>query len=202
MVEVLVARYLTHMDLPTDRMPEAEVSLRLAASLIEQGIATSDVEVSLDGAHIQLGGIVHFHIQDYIRLIGWRYSEGTDVETWRGVIVNEHFRHRIIVHSISGRGDVVASIKGGWTLRVEAKKGPLIRSSSSVEYPLMQSAIGQLMTVSTADATDMLAVAVPSSPKFEALAASWRTRPLMLKAGIKIVTVSRDGVIRGLTDGV
>jgi len=53
---------------------------------------------------------------------------------------------------------------------VESKKGPLIRSKSLQDYPLIREAIGQLMTVEHADSLDLLAVAVPSYEKFNALA--------------------------------
>ena len=38
---------------PEKKMPEAEVSLRLAFYLIERGLVTSDVHVAIDGAQVK-----------------------------------------------------------------------------------------------------------------------------------------------------
>ena len=54
------------------------------------------------------------------------------------------------------------------------------------------------MTIEKAEINDVLAVAVPYSEKFAALAAQWRDRPLMKNAGIHIVTIDRNNTIRGL----
>jgi len=62
----------------------------------------------------------------------------------------------------------------------------------------MREAIGQLMTIEKADPNDVLAVAVPKSPKFTELACRWRMLPLIANAGIHIVTVGRDSVLEGL----
>ena len=98
-----------------------------------------------------------------------------------------------------GQGDVVARLSTGRTLRVECKKGPLSRSKSSQEYPLLREAIGQLMTVERVEPTDILAVAVPDSPKFNELASRWRNAPLIRRLGLQILTVSRDkGAVSGL----
>lgn len=45
-----------------------------------------------------------------------------------------------------------------------------------------------------------MAVAVPHSDKFSALATKWRQAPLMVNAGIHIVTIDRSGAIAGLED--
>ena len=87
---------------------------------------------------------------------------------------------------------------GGRVLRAEAKKGSLVRSRSSAEYPLMREALGQLLTVKEVGDKDVFAAAVPSSEKFESLAAEWRDRPLVVRAGLYIATVDRANNIRGL----
>jgi hypothetical protein len=61
---------------------------------------------------------------------------------------------------------------------VELKKKPLQANKSSQEYPLIREALGQLLTVKEAADDDVLAIAVPSSSKFETLAAQWRGRLL------------------------
>lgn len=86
----------------------------------------------------------------------------------------------------------------GHTLIVEAKKGPLSRSKSSQEYPLMREAIGQLMTIEKIPKKPLLSIAVPHSPKFAELAERWRRAPLISQAGIKIITVAQSGEVHGL----
>ena len=47
-------------------------------------------------------------------------------------------------------------------------------------------------------ADDIVIAAVPDTPVFRRLAEAWRERPLVRRAGIKIVLVSRDNVVSGL----
>jgi hypothetical protein len=182
--------------LPEDKMPEAEVTLRLAIAIIEKGHAKSSVVAAIDGAQVKTGKKVHFPIVEFLNEEGWFGSDPTG--RWQCTYKNEKHSQTIIVHSSAGEGDLVAELNNGYTLRVESKKGPLSRSKSSQEYPLIREAIGQLMTIKVAEAKDILAVAVPHSEKFADLAAQWRERPLMQSAGIHIVTVDRNSNIRGL----
>jgi hypothetical protein len=46
---------------------------------------------------------------------------------------------------------------------------------------------------------DLLAVAVPHSPRFAKLARRWREAPLIKRLGIHILTVGRDGDVDGLS---
>ena len=103
-----------------------------------------------------------------------------------------------MIDSESGTGDVVARLTTGKQLRVECKKGPLVRSRSNPEYVLLHEALGQILTIAEANVDDLLAVAVPSSPKFEELAERWRSAPLVKALGLAILTVNRNGVVRGL----
>jgi hypothetical protein len=49
---------------------------------------------------------------------------------------------------------------------------------------------------------DLLAVAVPNSPKFEELARRWRQAPLVSRFSIRILTVGRDNHVSGLPEVV
>ena len=186
------------MELPSEKMPEAEVSLRLAFALVESGQAVDNIDVAVDGAQVRTGDAVHFPISAFLSSYGWEHQGPS--EQWQGTYRSRHHSVAISVHSSPGLGDVVAKLKNGKLLRVEAKKGTLERSKSSAEYKLLREALGQLITIESTDAADMLAVAVPSSEKSEQLAATWRSRPLIQKTGIHIVTVSRAGAVRGLED--
>ncbi len=177
-------------------MPEAEVSLRLAFFLIDRRLATSNIRVAIDGAQVKTGNTIHFSIAEFFQREGW--SKTVNDAGWQGVYFHPRHRYQIIVHSNPGRGDVVAHIQGGQTLRVECKKGPLVRSKSSQEYPLLREALGQLLTVKSVTNHDILAVAVPESQKFADLARQWRQAPLIKKFHINILTVSRSNKVNGL----
>jgi hypothetical protein len=91
-----------------------------------------------------------------------------------------------------------AALDAGRLLRVECKKGPLSQSRSLVEYPLIREALGQLLTIDEVSESDVLAVAVPFSPRFERLAERWRAAPLIARFGLPIATVDREGNVTGL----
>lgn len=179
-----------------DRMPEAEVTLRLAMYLINGSYTNDDVICAIDGAQVKVGSTVIFPIIEFLNAEGWIGLE--QVEKWQCKFIHEDFSQGIIIHSSSGEGDLVSSLTNGYTLRVESKKGPMVSKPGSKEYPLIREAIGQLMTVEYAKDDDILAVAVPESSKFLDLAVQWRARPLMKHAGIHIITVNRNNQITGL----
>ncbi|BFM13628.1 hypothetical protein R50072_37810 [Simiduia litorea] len=182
--------------LPDDRMPEAEVTLRLAMFIIENAHTNEDVVCAIDGAQVQVRSKVIFPILEFLSSKGW--CRPSDEGRWQCGYKNEDYEQKIIVHSSAGEGDLVSKLNNGYTLRVESKKGPLITKPGSQEYPLIREAIGQLMTVEHANDDDILAVAVPESEKFINLAIQWRKRPLMQQSGIHIVTVNRHNQITGL----
>jgi hypothetical protein len=177
------------------RMPEPEVSLRLAIHLIATGRAKSEVAVSIDGAHVKMGNKVHFELPQFLASLGWR-AEGSEPR-WQVVYRNEQHKAAIRVHSQSGQGDVVAKLEEGPIFFAEAKGGPLERSKSSDEYPILREALGQLLTLESLSDGPALAVAVPHSPKFSALAIRWRSAPLIVRTGIRILTVAPSGEVFG-----
>lgn len=183
--------------LPEEKMPEAEVSLRLAFFLIEQNYTSGDVDVAIDGAQVKTAEKVHFPIADFLSEMDWQKTDAPDTDTWQGEYSHQSYQHRVCIHSAPGKGDVVVRLKSGKKLRVESKKGPMSRSKSSQEYPLLRGALGQILTVEDVADDDLLAVAVPSSPKFEELAKRWRQSPLVAKCGILILTVGRNNYVGG-----
>lgn len=48
-------------------MTEPEVSLRLAMYYIKNHLTEQDVKVSIDGAHIKTGKVLHFDIERFLR---------------------------------------------------------------------------------------------------------------------------------------
>lgn len=176
-------------------MPEAETSLRLAFYLLSRGL-TDKVEVAIDGAQVKTTSQVHFEIAQFLvesqcRCIAPAFE-------WRGRYSHDPTKGYISIHSNPGQGDVVATLWNGRVFRAEAKKGPLVSSKSSQEYPLLREALGQLLTIQSVGEHDLLAVAVPHSTKFSDLASRWREAPLVRRSGIQILTVTRDNQVHGL----
>jgi len=62
----------------------------------------------------------------------------------------------------------------------------------------MREALGQLVTIEEVTGADLLAIAVPHAPKFQALASRWREAPLIRQFGIQILTIGRNGFVEGL----
>jgi hypothetical protein len=177
------------------KMTEAEVSLRVAFHLLKNDLVTGDVHVAIDGAQVRTGTTVHFPIAEFLVESGC--APHSMRLSWQGAYRLANSTHNIVIHSNPGRGDVVARLRSGRMLRVESKKGPLQRSKSSQEYPLLREALGQLLTIDEAAPDDLLAVAVPDSEKFRELAGRWRRAPLVARLGIQVLTVGRDGSLNG-----
>jgi hypothetical protein len=175
-------------------MAEAEVSLRLAFHLLSTRRATGLVRVAIDGAQVKVGDTIRFSIVEFMAAHGWR-SETAG--RWQAIYYHQTIAGEVQIHSAPGEGDVVATLAGNDPFVAEAKKGPIIRSRSSAEYPLLREALGQLLTIQELPSNAQLAVAVPKSPKFDELAARWREAPLIQKVGIRILTVARTGEVFG-----
>lgn len=175
-------------------MPEAEVSLRLAIFLIENELASSNVSVAIDGAQIRTGNIIHFDIDEFLRVNC--IKKITSNLGWQGTYQLKSYNRFIEVHSRPGQGDVAATLISGDVLRVESKKGPLAKSKSSEEYRLLREALGQLLTIEEHASMDRLAVAIPNSPKFAELAKCWSNAPLIKQLRIDFILVGPDGEIK------
>lgn len=178
------------------KMAEAEVSLRLAFWLASKGLTDGPIEVAIDGAQVKTGETLHFDLPAFLSAAGWEKATPT-CGAWQATYRTSRHPVLVRIHSTSGCGDVITRLRTNQVLRVECKKGPLVASKSSQEYPLIREALGQLLTIAEVSDQDLLAVAVPSSPKFEALAERWRAAPLISRFGIRILTVSSTGSVGG-----
>jgi hypothetical protein len=179
-------------------MSEAEVSLRLATWLASRSHARGEIEVAIDGAQVNLRKADQFDLTAFLASHDWQKMNPSG--TWQDVYSSAGCDATIRVHSKTAGGDVVATLMTGRRLRVECKKGPLVRTESSPEYPIIREAFGQLLTLLEASETDILAIAVPHSPKFADLAERWRAAPLIRGFGIRILTVDRGGEVHGLSE--
>lgn len=182
---------------PEDRMPEAEVSIRLAEYLSELPSFDGHVDVAIDGASVMVHGAEVFDIRGYLRTYGWQICEqdGKSRNEWAATYQRQGATMRI--HSRSGLGDVEA-IVGGRRIIAECKKGPLIKKPGSPEYALLTTALGQALLFRAGD-DDILAAAVPDTPTFRRIAEEWRERPRLKSSGIQIALVSRTGEVSGLS---
>lgn len=182
---------------PEDRMPEAEVSIRLAEYLSELPSFDGHVDVAIDGASVIVHGAEVFDIRGYLRAYGWQICEqdGKSRNEWAATYQRRGATMRI--HSRSGLGDVEAVV-GGRRIIAECKKGPLIKKPGSPEYPLLTTALGQALLFRAGD-DDILVAAVPDTPTFRRIAEDWRERPRLKSSGIQIALVSRTGEVSGLS---
>ena len=194
--ELVSNRGLPELGLPEDRMPEAEVALRLAEFILSLPGSGTMASVSIDGASIKVGDAVIFDIGRFMASTGWEQTKEPQVgrNAWTGTY--RRGDKTIRVHSRPGEGDVVATVDGR-RIVAECKKGPLVRKPGSPEYPLLTTALGQALLFHVA-ADDIVVAAVPDTPVFRRLAESWRSRSLVRRAGIRIALVARDGAVSGL----
>jgi hypothetical protein len=194
--EFMNNQVLPELGLPDDRMPEAEVALRLAEFILSLPGSGTMASVAIDGASIKVGDAAIFDIGRFMAGTGWEQSKEPQVgrNAWTGAY--RRGDKIIRVHSRPGEGDVVATVDGR-RIVAECKKGPLVRKPGSPEYPLLTTALGQALLFDVS-ADDIVVAAVPDTPVFRKLAESWRSRPLVRRAGIRIVLVARDGAVSGL----
>jgi hypothetical protein len=191
----MTASAMTYV-LPENRMPEAEVSLRLAFYLLKPPHCGGDVEVAIDGAQVKVHGKQVFPLAAFLADAGWKQIEQKGKNNWQGQY--EQNGRRLKVHAKSGSGDVVATV-GDRRVWAECKGGPLIKKRGSPEYPILRGALGQIITVEKETVKDcVLVVAVPATDAFCRLADKWQNAPLVVRSKIQIALVSRDGYVEGL----
>ena len=187
---------LLDLGLPVDRMPEAEVALRLAEFILSLPASGAMASVAIDGASIKVGDAVIFDIGRFMASTGWQPVKEAQVgrNAWTGAY--RRGDKTIRVHSRPGEGDVVAQSTAAGSSRNAAKD----RSPESPEEPeqsLLTTALGQALLFEIS-AEDIVVAAVPDTPVFRKLAETWRCRPLVKRTGIRIALVARDGAVSGL----
>ena len=186
---------LPELGLPDDRMPEAEVVLRLAEFILSLPDSGTMASVAIDRTSLKVGTVV-FDIGRLMATTGWEQIKEPQIgrNAWTGAY--RRGDKIIRVHSRPGEGDVVATVNGR-RIVAECQKGPLVRKPGSPEYSLLTTALGQAVLFQVA-AEDIVAVAVPDTPVFRKLAGIWQGRPLVRRAGIRIALVGRAGAVSGL----
>ena len=172
-------------------MQEAEVSLRIALYVIRNEYTQDDVRVSLDGAHIKTGNVVHFDIYSFLSNQGCKKVSGP-IDSWQGTYEVVGAALRIVISSTPGVGDVNVYTTAGEHLYIESKKGKEGNRSSS-EYSLMREAIGQLMTGFQMTDNMVPVVAVPYTSKSCELANKWSQLKQIQNVGIRFMLVHPNG---------
>ncbi len=77
------------------------------------------------------------------------------------------------------------------------QKGRLVPRAGIPESPLLTAALGQALLFDLAG-DDIVVVAVPDTPVFPRLAAMWRERPLLRRAGSQLALVHCNVTVSGL----
>lgn len=85
----------------------------------------------------------------------------------------------------------------GHRIIAQCSKGPLARKRGRAEHSLLTTALGEVLLFDVGG-DDIVVAAVPGTPVFRMLAETWRRRPLVRRAGIRIALVGRDGTVSGL----
>ena len=193
-MKVVINLIRQETEVKKEKLPEAEVSLRIALYYIKNKLTDSNVSVSIDGAHVKTGNQIHFNIQQFMREIGATQIVG-EAGKWQGTYSLPDTEIKLLLHSKPGNGDVIIHLINGKTLLIESKKGGFNSSKGNPEYPLMREAIGQLVTGGPLIDKVILAVAVPYSEKSYDLATRWSKYPQIQMLGIKFLLVNKEGNI-------
>lgn len=180
----------------SDRMTEAEVSLRLAAFLLNLPGSDGSAEVAIDGASVTVGGTPVFDVEGFLSRQSWNQTAREGKNQWTGTYQKDGKKLR--VHCGSGSGDVVAVV-GPYRIVAECKKGSSTLKKGSPQRPLLTSALGQALLLHMKP-NDLAVAAVPDTSEFRKIAEQWRERPLVKKTGIRICLVGQDGNVDGLSD--
>ncbi|MBQ3514617.1 MAG: hypothetical protein IJA32_12635 [Lachnospiraceae bacterium] len=173
-------------------MTEAEVILRLAMYYIRNDYTKENVTVSIDGAHVKTGNMVHFNIFTFLKENGFQKIDN-ESERWQGEYFLVGSESRVIISSTPGNGDVNVKLTDGRIVYAECKKGK--NDKRGQEYSLMREAIGQLMTGCDFTKGVIPIVAVPYTDKSKELAERWSKLTQIKNLGIKFALVCEDGEI-------
>lgn len=93
-------------------MTEPEVSLRLALYYIKNKLTAHDVKVSIDGAHIRTGNVLHFDITAFLERNSCLKVSG-EPGCWQGMYHIENRIPKISLDSVPGYGDVQIALNDG-----------------------------------------------------------------------------------------
>ncbi len=180
---------------PGRKIPEAEVTLRLAFWFLSQAEPGGHAELAIDGAHVCLT-VPPFPIKEFLKKHGWAFRppSGTSGD-WRGIYV----RKGRTLNIASRRGFDFQMSSGAKPVAAECKGGPLEQTRGKGTHTILAEAIGQALTADAPPDADIW-VAVPDSPGFEKAGRRIACVPAFQKTGIRIALVNTEGEVRLLNE--
>jgi hypothetical protein len=178
------------------RMCQTEVCLRLAHYLLVHDMVTSNVSVALSGREVTRQERPMFDIR---RFMADRGAPTTAVLADGYGLYQSRYRFGIQVVKDMGAGDVVAELAPGSKLIVQASPGPVRNTRGSIEHAVLRSVIGTALTRADVGEDDVLAVAVPRSPRMRQVVKAIRNAPRLIPTRLSIVLVASSGEIDGLS---
>ncbi|MDB4875331.1 MAG: hypothetical protein JWM41_1777 [Gemmatimonadetes bacterium] len=198
-------------------MTRTEAALRLARHLLTAHLAASDVRVSLTGFELTHRERPKFPVQRFLaeRACLPEAPETPDAPNgsvadaanhclptdWRTRYIMKHVPHALVLDSQPGIGDVEAMLADGRRLVAHVSRGRLSATRSPGEHKLLRAALGRALTFERYAPLDVGAAVIPRSPRFRELAARWRHSPIVVRAGLLILTVDRVGNVEGIEFG-
>jgi hypothetical protein len=183
---------------PTESMPEAEVTLRLAFWLLDRSDQKSHADIAIDGAHVRIAPYQQ----------AGRWIEERTVFDIRSFLTANECHPENLKHEWRGsynRKGQSLSIKAvcgfdvqvrcdGKEIRAECKGGPLQPVKGRSPTAILASAIGQVIVSGSNAQSGELWVAVPDSPAFEKAGTRINKSRAFVNTGIRIALVGRSGV--------
>ncbi|MBK6515732.1 MAG: hypothetical protein IPG04_16940 [Polyangiaceae bacterium] len=117
-------------------MTEAEVALNLAFHLLALPKSAREIDVSLDGAQVSVGGAEVFPLVTFLAHHGWKQVTQSGKNSMAGRLRQGRAWPRGSTVD-RGVGDVVCVV-GSHRVRAECKKGPLVATKGNPEYPRLR----------------------------------------------------------------
>jgi hypothetical protein len=201
-------------------MTRTEAALRLARHLLTAHLTASDVRVSLTGFELTHRERPKFPVQRFLaeraclpeapdtsnapgapEATNANASSQSPPNDWRTRYIMKNVPHALVLDSQPGIGDVEATLADGRRLVAHVSRGRLSATRSPGEHKLLRAALGRALTFERYAPLDVGAAVIPRSPRFRELAARWRHSPIVVRAGLLILTVDRVGNVEGIEFG-
>lgn len=183
--------------LKSERMSCTETVLRVAQQLIAHGLVSGDISVALGGTEVTRADRASFPVEEFLESFGFKKADAESAN-WRGSYIEGKSQRSISLHDRSDVPQLVAPLARGGRLLLEASAGRLHPTKSPVEHKLLFGLIGRALCYEDVDSGDVLAIAVPRSPRFRQLIARFRKSPRLERTALVYYLVARGGDIDGL----
>jgi hypothetical protein len=180
-----------NMTFKQDRMPEAEVTLRLAFWLISAEGSGQDVKIAIDGACVQIEDVTIFEIARFLQESGWKMMNQSGKNPWQGRYSHEQCTHSLQIQPKTGPD--IQLLWGGKVLRVESKGGTF--ADKGRHRAIVAAGIGQVLTLNDIPESEERWVAVPYSERFKTVCESLVHSKFLKNIGVKFALPKRSGEV-------